>query len=168
MRGRRRTAIPAAAAAKMRDMIAAGHPAQAIADALKADGVTGVSRSTVGARQREARGSRGKAKVAPAARKAKGKDTTPLPTPDAIPANVATTTLDAWIAKAERAASKAERKGDLSALGAMGRLTAALVEARRKNTPPPVHDPNDDPDMRALGEEVAARLHKLVDQVAPP
>jgi hypothetical protein len=50
----------------------------------------------------------------------------------------------------------------------MGRLTGALLEAKRRSTPTPKVDPNDDPDMIAMGEQVAERLHRLIDQVVVP
>ncbi len=50
----------------------------------------------------------------------------------------------------------------------MGRLELQIQVEMRKATPPAVPDPNDDVDMRKLGAEVAARLHKLVDQVVLP
>jgi DNA-binding transcriptional ArsR family regulator len=39
------------------------------------------------------------------------------------------------------------------------------LDLRRKMTPPPAVDPNDQPDMIALGRRVAERLHRMVDLV---
>lgn len=74
-------------------------------------------------------------------------------------------TLDRWLARAEAAGRTAAAQGNLPAIGQMGRLAVTLQEAKRKATPPAAPDPNDAPDMRLLGAQVAERLHKMVDLV---
>lgn len=90
----------------------------------------------------------------------------PLPeTEDDIPEGTDIDTLDRWIQVAERNGRAAENEGNLQALAQMGRLSASLLEAKRKGAPPVIPDPNDSPDMVALGAEVEARLLKMVDLV---
>lgn len=90
----------------------------------------------------------------------------PLPeTEDDIPDGTDIDTLDRWIQIAERNGRAAENEGNLQALAQMGRLSASLLEAKRKGAPPIVPDPNDSPDMVKLGADVAERLHKMIDQV---
>jgi hypothetical protein len=64
-------------------------------------------------------------------------------------------------------ADAAYAAGDLDGFGKMGRLTSALLEAKRKATPPPALDPNERPDMIAARERARDAFHKLIDRVLP-
>jgi hypothetical protein len=86
--------------------------------------------------------------------------------PDAIPAGTDQETLIAWIGKAQELGRVAQAKGDLDGFGKMGRLSASLLEAKRKGAPIPKADPNDRPDLIAAKEAARKRLHKLIDEVA--
>lgn len=89
----------------------------------------------------------------------------PMPiTPEGIPEATDPRTLDRWIETANRMGHQAESEGDLDNLAKMGRLVAALLEHRRKATPPEEPDPNEDPDMIAIAESVVKRLHDYVDK----
>lgn len=88
----------------------------------------------------------------------------PLPeSPDEIPDGTDLDTLDRWLMIAERNGRAAEQEGNLQALAQMGRLSASLLDAKRKSAPLPVPDPNEHPDMIKLGAEVEERLHRMVD-----
>ncbi len=90
----------------------------------------------------------------------------PLPeSPDDIPEGTDLDTLDRWLLVAERNGRAAENEGNLQALAQMGRLSASLLEAKRKGAPLPTPDPNEHPDMVRLGAEVAERLLKALDLV---
>lgn len=91
-------------------------------------------------------------------------------TPDDIPAGTDVETLNRWLERAERGAAEAERDGNLSQIGNMGRLAKALIEARHKATPPAPPNPDDNPDMVALAAVAAEKFHKLIDLAAggPP
>lgn len=139
-----------------------GRTAQNIYEALAANGVKGISVPTITRRMRELRAGMRSAPVAasPAATEEEIPET-----PEAIPADTPLEILDRWIATVARLGRKAAAADDLDGIGKMGRLSASLLEARRKATPPPVADPNDSPDMVALGALVAERLHKMINQV---
>lgn len=101
----------------------------------------------------------------PAATGAAGPAIFSLPGSDGEIQDADTATLDAWIASVQRFGQVAETSGDVRALGELGRLLATLLEAKRKRKPMEKADPNDDPDMRALGAKVAARLHDYVSKL---
>lgn len=178
---RKRTEIGARAEKKIAELIARGGTAQSIAKALRAAGVKGVSERTIGRRMKEVRGAakapRGsKAEAANALRegyaaaaagvKTGVDDGEDLPKPDEIPADAELVKINEWLARADTLGRAAFAKGDLEGMGKMGRLTSALLEAKRKATPPEKDDPNDSPEMRTLGEQVEARLLKMVDDIA--
>lgn len=163
---RKRTELSPLHEARLVALAGAGRTAEEIAAALAAEGVTGLSRATVARRLLDLRGAqrvRGKAsRPAPV-------EAPPLPaTPEDIPEGTDLETIERWLETAERMARKAEADGNLAGLGAMGRLAKGLLEAKRRATPPTPPDPNANPDMVALGAEVAKRLHKLVDDAAGP
>lgn len=90
----------------------------------------------------------------------------PLPTnPDKIPEGLDLQRLHRLREKADKAARLALANMDLTTFAAMGRLVTALSEAIRKATPPERPNPDDSPDMRALADDVIARLHRMIDQV---
>lgn len=87
-----------------------------------------------------------------------------LPKPDAIPEDVDLEQIKRWLERAEMIGRVAFAKGDLAGMGQMGRLTSALLEAKRKATPPEKEDPKDNPDMAKVAAEARAKLHKYIDQ----
>lgn len=160
---------------RLESMMAAGEPAERIAEALCAMGVQ-VSRSTVDLRMRARRGAvQARIPVGPSfaaevlaltpAADAPPGDEKGLPASPEDIEGADVGTLDRWLARAEEAGRKAVEAGNLAAIGAMGRLAVTLQEAKRKAEPPPVQDPNESPDMVRLGKEVAERLHRMVDLV---
>jgi hypothetical protein len=88
----------------------------------------------------------------------------PLPDdPEEIPEGTDLQTLDWWLQLAARKGRAAERTENWPAMAQMGRLSAALFEAKRKATPPEVPDPNEHPDMVAAAKRAREQLHKLVE-----
>jgi hypothetical protein len=176
---RTRTVFTPEVEAQIAAMLERGGTAESISSALTASGVRGASRATIGRRISERRGPVGslRAKSPSFAQELAALEppsSTPPPAPESdgdLPASdedIKTAdagTLDRWLARAEAAGRAAATEGNLTALGAMGRLAVTLQEAKRKGTPIPKPDPNDAPDMVALGAEVAKRLHKMVDLV---
>jgi hypothetical protein len=150
-------------------LMSVGRTAEEITAALVAEGAQ-VSRATITRRMRELKG---KAKAAKADRAKARRAAAPAPvempplpkSADDVPDDADPTTLDWWLAKAEELARQAETVEDFDTFGKMGRLAATLLEHRRKAQPPPEVDPNDTPDMVALGAQVAERLHRMIDQV---
>lgn len=93
------------------------------------------------------------------------KEAPPLPRDsDEIPEGTDLDTLDRWILVAERLGNIAEAEGNLQAVANFGRLSASLIEAKRKGTPMPVQDPNEAPDMLEAKQRAREKLHALVDQ----
>lgn len=177
--------------AHLLDLMSRGGTVESCTAALHAKGAN-VSKATVGRRMREMQGKVKERRAERVAALAKVSRAEPEPDPPkkpgpkkrakpkktaepelelpASPAEIPDAadpgTLDRWIETANRMGRIAEDEGDLDSLAKMGRLTAALLEHKRKAAPPPKHDPNDDPDMIKLGAEVAARLHSLIERVA--
>lgn len=158
-------------------MIARGGTGKAIAAALKAKGITDVSQRTIDRRIRDIRGSVAPPRVtvadslresyAAAVRDEESddpKESTSLPEADAIPEDVSIEQIEQWIDRADKMGRIAYAQGDLQGMGQMGRLTASLMEARRKARPPEVDDPKDNPDMMKLAHEARAKLHRYIDQ----
>ncbi len=156
-------------------LMAAGGTAKSISKAMLAAGVKGASPATVSRRMRELRGD-----VAPrrVARSSASKPAdyamsdqaitgdTPLPaSPEEIPEGTALSQIERWLQRAEAMGKIAVEKGDLAAMGQMGRLTSALLEAKRKATPIAKDDPTDSPDMLKLAQQVEVRLLKYVDDI---
>lgn len=178
---------------KLLDLMSRGGTVETNTAALQAAGIN-ISKATVGRRMRELQGKvremraervaalQAVSKLEPTPepkkpKKKKGKASkaeleveaiaAAMPaTPADIPDHVDSSTLDRWIETANRMGLIAEEDGDLDSLAKMGRLTASLLEHKRKAAPPPKHDPNDDPDMVKLGADVALRLHNLIERVA--
>lgn len=174
---RKRTDLGARVEKKIAALLARGGTAESIAKALRAGGFTGVSARTIGRRMRELRGDVAPKRVsATAARRAEyattegaaapdSRDDAPLPTtPEAIPEDTDLAQIERWLERAESMGKKAVTLGDLAAMGQMGRLTSALLEAKRKATPPEKQDPLDQPDMLAAAARARAMLHKYIDQ----
>lgn len=88
----------------------------------------------------------------------------PLPdSPDDIPEGTDQDTLEQWLQIAKRNGITAEAEGNMQALAQMGRLSASLLEAKRKSAPPPVVDPNENPDFVALAKEFRTRMLKMLE-----
>lgn len=169
MTGRKRTDLGTDGDAIVRAGIARGQSAEQIAGALEASGIS-VSPRTIARRVREMRGAvRVSSLTPPVSRPTTPSADVDAPLPedeDAIPDGASVTQLDHWIRQAQTAVDTAEAEGNLPLMGQMLRVAASLAETRRKATPPTPPDPNEHPDMVALGSQVAARLHKMVDLVA--
>jgi len=137
----------------------AGDTIDQVQAALSSAGHTGLSQSTIYRRMQEAR-------KAPVRVEPDASDVRPLPaTPAEIPGDATVGEIDTWLARIQRLSIVAEADGDLSGFGALGRLSATMMEARRKALPPDIADPNDAPDMVAMGKAVAQRLVEMVAQV---
>lgn len=77
------------------------------------------------------------------------------------PADLAT--IDKWIPKVERVAEDAQAAKDYAAFNAAMSRLVALLEHKRKATPIPKVDPNDNPDMVAAAEKFRKRFSNLLD-----
>ncbi len=139
---------------------ARGESAETIAQAL---GGT-VTDRTIRRRMRELRGLQKKSVRSARSSVSTASEESSPPDLDATAANLEGA-LDRILAQAERAFALAEERKNLTAIGQMGRLVVMIQEAKRKSAPLPKPDPNESPDMVQLASEVAARFHKLVDQV---
>lgn len=156
--GRDRTDFGPAVDQQIREFMARGGTAQSISDALSSIGVKGASNRTIARRMQEF-------KAGVRAERSGMRTDDPLPaTPDAVPEGAAESDYDSWLADAKAHADAAQAEGDLEGFGKMGRLTVALLEAKRKATPLPKEDINAHPDMLAAKERARAALHRLVDQ----
>lgn len=67
---------------------------------------------------------------------------------------------------AERAASLAERDGNVAAMVSAGRLASGAVMEERKAAPPVPVDPDAMPNMLAAAERCKAELRKSLDRIA--
>lgn len=154
-----------------------GWTAAAIAADLRASGET-ISRSTVDTRLRERRGpvatsrAPGATSFARDLASASGGDVEPspalesgdLPTDDEI--EVADeSTIDGWLARVELAGRQAAAAQNHPLVGMLAARAATLHAAKFRHTPPEKPDPNDAPDMVALGGQVWARFEAMVDMV---
>lgn len=173
---RKRQELTRAQERKLLDLMASGGTLDENTAALKARGVS-ISRATVARRMGELKGS-GKVKATRAKKRAARGSVPPpveaaldevasLPTDaEAIPENVDEKTLDRWLATADRIGRDAELDDDFDTVAKMGRLSASLLEHKRKAKGPPPRDQNEDPDYVELGARVAAKLHEYVDKIA--
>jgi len=177
---RKRTDLGARAEKMIAELGAGGASAAVIAKALQTAGIKRTSEATIKRRLLELRGPVRAARGTAAAEKdalreeyskAAAAEPEPestaedLPKGDAIPADASLDQIERWIRRADTMGKAAFARGDLEGMGKMGRLSAALMEAKRKATPDAKEDPNDSPDMRKLGEEVEARFLKYIDDV---
>lgn len=71
--------------------------------------------------------------------------------------------IDEWLAVAKRKAEEAAATQNAEEHATYMRMVIALLEARRKATPPPKIDPNESPDMIELAKQAREKLHKLAD-----
>lgn len=73
--------------------------------------------------------------------------------------------LDMWIARANATYERALSAENLSVQVASIGKAKELLDAKRRSTPPTPPDPNEQPDMIRLAEEIPARLLKAIDLV---
>ncbi len=83
--------------------------------------------------------------------------------PDVIPDGVDVSTVDRWIPRIEKAAEAAEAAKDFGAMASLLAKLTALLEHKRKATPMPKADPNENPDMIAAKERARKEFHRLID-----
>lgn len=155
--------------ARLRALTRAGGTAVSVSATLRAEGWP-VSRATVQRRMQELRG-----KVRPGRPNAKPQrpvapvaapEATPLPSePEDVPDGASLPELAALLERCKAALTAAEDEGNLPLVGQMIRVAAAITETMRKATPPARPDPNDSPDMVALGKAVAERVHEMIAMV---
>ena len=88
--------------------------------------------------------------------------------PEAVPDGTPLEQIEGWMRRIEAAADKAEQQGNLAAFASLMTRLRAFEDARRKATPIPKSDPNDDPDMLAMGEQAERRLMQLIDDALTP
>lgn len=169
---RKRTEFGPDVELRIKALLARGGTTESISQTLTRDGVRGASPSTIQRRVRELRtgttpGSSGRLPASSAAdAHVPVVPVEELPgAPEEIPEGTDIDTFDRWIATAEKLAKQAEADKNFVELGKAGRLVVMLLDAKRKATPPQAPDPNENPDLKALAEDVAKRLHNLVDQV---
>ncbi|HXG70002.1 MAG TPA: hypothetical protein VNJ04_05235, partial [Gemmatimonadaceae bacterium] len=104
--------------------------------------------------------------VSPVATPPEGEKGPPLPsTPDEIPADASMAILEHYRRLARASIDAASDEGDLKLVAQLINMAGALEDRIKARTPRPVEDPNDAPDMRALGGEVMERMLKAVDLV---
>lgn len=165
---------------KIASLMKRGGTAESIEKALRAAGIKGVSRATIGRRMRELRGSVAAPRVsADAARRAhyaspEQSAEPPAPdsqseedmptTPEAIPEGAHIAQIDRWLKRAEVMGQKAAELGDVAAIGQMGRLSKSLLEARQKAEPLDKNDPKEQPDWLAAAARARVLLHRYIDK----
>lgn len=156
-----------------------GLAAGEIARRLSELGEQGASRATVGRRLAERLGARraGKAGNPDAAKRAPepvaadlddedGPEEPPAPSASDIERLIATgqtegmtlTEINTWIERVDMAYVAAERDGNTAAIVALARVSASLLDTRRKAAPPPPVDPNAFPDLVEAAERAKALL----------
>lgn len=178
---RKRSELGANVDKRIAALMTRGWTAEAIAKELQAKG-TDVSTRTIGRRMRELRGDVAAprasssptrrehyampdpASPAPPASESKDDVDEALPGADEIPEEANLAQIERWLKRAEAMAQKAMALGDIAGMGQMGRLTSALLEAKRRATPPEKADPNDRPDMVAAAQRARDMLHRMIDQ----
>jgi hypothetical protein len=131
------------------------------AEALAAEFGGKISARSLGRRMRELKGKADSARSD--ARKSSAPVVDTLPEADAVPENTHLEQLDGWLKRAEREARAAETRGDIETLAKMVRLAGTLLEQKRKATPPPKRDPDENPDMITAARRAREKLHKLIE-----
>lgn len=89
----------------------------------------------------------------------------PLTSTTAIPDDAPLAAYDWWADEARRAYLSAKAVGNTAAASTWARVSAQILEAKRKATPDKAPDPNEAPDYIRLAEAVEAKLLELVDKV---
>lgn len=156
--------------AEIRARLARGDSAVAIHAALEAAGHR-LSRQTVDRRVREMKG--GTVPPSSGALPAAGSvpaqrltvDTLPQSEEDAERLIAEGVSLEEAIEEVRELVTTEAAGGNLDRLGKAARSLDTLTKIQQRTAPLPKQDPNDSPDMRAMGEEVSKRLHRMVDQV---
>jgi len=85
--------------------------------------------------------------------------------PVELPSDLDLATVDGYIRDVEQDIKKARAASDHSATSSLFARLVALLEHKRKATPVPKPDPNEDPDMRALAAQTIERLHKIARDI---
>ncbi len=160
---RKKTELGADADARIVQLMRAGGTVDSIQAVLAKEGVK-TSRSTIGRRVNDLKTGRIKAAIATV-----GPITQNGASSDADHTNGSVPDdshikdpLDRLLAKVDRMAIVAEEAADFAGLAQAARLSAQLLESKRKSAPLPTPDPNESPDMVKLGAEVAERLEKMI------
>ncbi len=152
--GRKRIELGPTTDAEIAQRMKRGQSCQTIAKAIGG----GVSYRTISRRMQELRGKEpAKAPVAPAPEAVAAGEV-----PDVIPEGVDLGAVDKWISRVERAAAVAEADGDFTAMSSLMAKFVALLEHKRKATPLPKPDPNENPDFVAAAKRAREMLHKLI------
>jgi hypothetical protein len=178
---RKRTEWPASAERKLGLLVRKGLTAGEIAAQLTADGVPGASVATVGRRMRELRG------VVRATKQAKAAPEPETPAAPVVVEPVARVLadvpedadeldaapmaqIDLWLERIDGAWATAEQAENLAAQASLAARATALLEAKRKGSPPPVQDPNDAPDLidaaKTAREKIMRKLEQAIERKA--
>jgi len=105
------------------------------------------------------------AKAAPPSAPSPPSDDVPI-SEEEIPAGATVEQIDKWLKVAEEKANNASALEDPDAHLSYLRIVLALIEARRKATPIPKPDPNDNPDMVEAAALVRERWHNLAENLS--
>ena len=149
---RKKTEWTPAEQAKFSAMVRRGLPAVEIAAELTRLGVRGASHSTVTRRMRELKGSR------PRALEAEAVPVAGVPDDPAAVEAAPVAMIDVWLTRVDQAYRAAEDDGNLAVQASLAARATALLEARRKASPPPAVDPNELPDLVAAAEATKKRM----------
>jgi hypothetical protein len=187
---RKKREWPATVERKLGTLVRKGLTAAEIAAQLTADGVPGASVATVGRRMRDLRGTVRATKAAskPVAPELAGKAkadaakvTTAPKEPVArvlsdVPEDAAEldaapmAQIDLWLERIDGAWATAELDNNLAAQASLAARATALLEAKRKGSPPPVQDPNDAPDLidaaKTAREKIMRKLEQAIERKA--
>lgn len=147
----------------LRVAVLRGRPIEEVSRELIAMGVKGASFATVARRMAEIR------QGVNASRPVVAAPTLPSDVPldpGALPEGASVAELATLRSRCKAALDTAEGDGDLKLVGQLIRVQAALEELIRKATPARVPDPNDDPDVRAMGAAAVERLHQYIEHVS--
>lgn len=156
------------------DMTRRGLSASEISGALKAAGIAGASPATVQRRQREMLGPRrmssGSAEVPPS----RPTVLDDVPEDDEELARASATELDWWLAEVKSAYERAKGgededgrplPGNPAAMASLAARATALLEAKRKASPPVFVDPNDALDIREAAERARKLFHDTLHNI---
>ncbi len=149
--------------------MAKGDSPEKVHAALSAAGITGVTVRTVARRMAalrpEANAARSPSRkaVAPPPESGAGP---PLPaTPDEIPSDASLALLEHYRRMARAAVDAASDEGDLKLVAQLINMAGAVEDRIQRRTPRVADDPNESPDMVAMGRLVEERFLKMVDMV---
>ncbi len=91
----------------------------------------------------------------------------PTEAPEEVPVTIPDGTdpgqVSRWLASTEKMLAAAEAAKEIGHYNSLMSRYLGLLEYVRKSAPPPKVDPNENPDMIALGDQVWARLCKMLD-----